>query len=105
MNAATTSEISPTKSSDDCVRAFATLRFVGDELDPDEISRILAEKPTKAHRKDELFSQVLEARRSSAKPASGISAPDEAFGVPTLTIIWKKYNWSLLQKCGNRLVL
>jgi hypothetical protein len=56
MNAASTSETSSTRSNDDSVKAFATLRFVGDNLDPDEISRILAEKPTKAHRKGERFS-------------------------------------------------
>ena len=56
MNAANTSGISLTKSSDHSVKAFATLRFVGDDLDPDEISRTLAEQPTKAHRKGERFS-------------------------------------------------
>jgi hypothetical protein len=43
------------KSDEDFVRAFATLRFVGDDLDPDEISRVLEERPTKAHRKGERF--------------------------------------------------
>jgi hypothetical protein len=47
--------MSSTKFDDGSVRAFATLRFVGDDLDPDEISRALAEKPTKAHRKGERF--------------------------------------------------
>jgi restriction system protein len=36
-------------------KAFVTLRFAGDELDPREISAILQVKPTRAHRKDEEF--------------------------------------------------
>jgi hypothetical protein len=36
-------------------KAFVTLRFVGDDLDPDEISALLPVKPTRAHRKGEEF--------------------------------------------------
>src|SRR5437763_14463664 len=36
-------------------KAFVTLRFSGDELDPQEISAILPIKPTRAHRKGEEF--------------------------------------------------
>jgi len=36
-------------------KAFVTLRFSGDELDPTEISAILPIKPTRAHRKGEEF--------------------------------------------------
>ena len=36
-------------------KAFVTLRFAGDDLDPDEISAILPVKPTRAHRKGEEF--------------------------------------------------
>ena len=36
-------------------KAFVTLRFAGDELDPREISAILPVKPTRAHRKGEDF--------------------------------------------------
>ena len=36
-------------------KAFVTLRFAGDELDPREISAILPIKPTRAHRKGEAF--------------------------------------------------
>jgi Domain of unknown function (DUF4279) len=36
-------------------RAFVTLRFVGDELDPGEISAVLPVAPTRAHRKGEEF--------------------------------------------------
>jgi hypothetical protein len=36
-------------------KAFVTLRFAGDELDPQEISAILPIKPTRAHRKGEEF--------------------------------------------------
>jgi hypothetical protein len=36
-------------------KAFVTLRFAGDDLDPREISAILPVKPTRAHRKGEAF--------------------------------------------------
>lgn len=36
-------------------KAFVTLRFAGDDLDPAEISAILPIEPTRAHRKDEEF--------------------------------------------------
>jgi hypothetical protein len=41
-----------TRSDDsDAVKAFATLRFAGDRLDPDQISRILHIQPTKITKK------------------------------------------------------
>jgi hypothetical protein len=36
-------------------KAFVTLRFAGDDLDPAEISAILPVKPTRAHRKGQEF--------------------------------------------------
>ena len=36
-------------------RAFVTLRFAGDDLDPGEISAVLPIAPTRAHRKGEEF--------------------------------------------------
>jgi len=36
-------------------KAFVTLRFVGDDLDPDEISAVLPIKPTRAHCKGKEF--------------------------------------------------
>lgn len=36
-------------------RAFVSLRFAGDNLDPDEISAVLPIAPTRAHRKGEEF--------------------------------------------------
>ena len=36
-------------------KAFVTLRFAGDDLDPDEISAVLPVKPTRAHRKGKEF--------------------------------------------------
>jgi hypothetical protein len=36
-------------------KAFATLRFFGDRLDPDQISAILRVSPTKAWRRDERY--------------------------------------------------
>jgi hypothetical protein len=43
-----------TDAEADC-KAFVTLRFAGDDLDPDEISAILPVAPTRAHRKGEGF--------------------------------------------------
>ena len=37
-------------NSEQPTRAFATLRFAGDALDPDEISRVLDQQPTRAYR-------------------------------------------------------
>ncbi len=42
--------------SDPRIKAFATLRFAGDALDPEEISRALGTNPTRAYRKGEGFS-------------------------------------------------
>jgi hypothetical protein len=42
-------------NSEQSTRAFATLRFAGDALDPGEISRVLKEEPTRAHRKGQRF--------------------------------------------------
>jgi len=42
-------------NSEQPIRAFATLRFAGDALDPDEISRVLDQQPTRAYRKGERY--------------------------------------------------
>jgi hypothetical protein len=42
-------------SSENAIRTFATLRFVGDALEPDEISHIVKEKPTRAYKKGEVY--------------------------------------------------
>ena len=49
------SSVTSTTKSDNMIRAFATLRFAGDALDPDEISRVVKEQPTKAYRKGQTF--------------------------------------------------
>lgn len=41
----------------DAIKAFATLRFAGDRLDPDQISHILNIKPAKAIKKGEKAGQ------------------------------------------------
>ena len=46
-------------------KAFVTLRFAGDDLDPAEISAILPIVPTRAHRKGEKFFAGPHAGRSS----------------------------------------
>ena len=49
-------ETSTTKTDVDAdSKAFVTLRFAGDDLDPSEISAVLPVKPTRAHRKGEEF--------------------------------------------------
>ena len=42
-------------NSENTIRTFATLRFAGDELDPDEISRVVNEKPTRAYKKGQTY--------------------------------------------------
>lgn len=54
MKMAMSSATSTTKS-ESAMRAFATLRFAGDALDPDEISRVINEKPTRAYRKGQKY--------------------------------------------------
>src|SRR5215207_9320958 len=56
MNRASRLATSPTKIEPRTDRkAFVTLRFAGDDLDPREISAILPLEPTRAHRKGEEF--------------------------------------------------
>ena len=56
MSRASRLETSTTKTEVDAdSKAFVTLRFAGDDLDPDEISAVLPVKPTRAHRKGEEF--------------------------------------------------
>ena len=42
-------------SFDELPKAYATLRFAGDELDPADISALLPVAPKRAHRKGEIF--------------------------------------------------
>jgi hypothetical protein len=42
-------------NSESKIRTFATLRFAGDALDPDEISHVVKEPPTKAYRKGQTY--------------------------------------------------
>jgi hypothetical protein len=41
--------------SENTIRTYATLRFTGDALDPDEISRVIKEQPTRAYRKGQRY--------------------------------------------------
>ena len=54
MSLAMSSGTSTTKS-DNAIRTFATLRFAGDALDPDEISHVVKEQPTKSYRKGQKY--------------------------------------------------
>ena len=54
MSRVTRSGISMT-NSENTIRTFATLRFAGDELDPEEISRVVKEKPTRAYKKGQTY--------------------------------------------------
>ena len=54
MSMANTSAISMTNSESPS-QVFATLRFAGDALDPDEISRVVRRQPTRAYRKDQRY--------------------------------------------------
>jgi len=56
MSKASRLATSTTKTEKDADRkAFVTLRFAGDDLDPAEISAVLPVAPTRAHRKGEEF--------------------------------------------------
>src|SRR5271170_1864857 len=56
MSRASRLETYTTKTEADAdPKAFVTLRFAGDDLDPDRFSAILPVKPTRAHRKGEAF--------------------------------------------------
>jgi hypothetical protein len=54
MTMAIPSAISMMKS-ENTIRTFATLRFAGDALDPDEISRVVKETPTRAYKKGQRY--------------------------------------------------
>jgi hypothetical protein len=45
-------------NASETIRTFATLRVMGDDLIPDEITRVLETKPTLAYRKGENYSRV-----------------------------------------------
>jgi hypothetical protein len=51
-------------NSENTIRTFATLRFAGDELDPDGISRVVNEKARAPIRKVRSIRPVREAQRS-----------------------------------------
>lgn len=55
MSTENTSATSMTRSDEGAIEAFATLRFVGDALDPDEISHAVKQQPTRAYRKGEKY--------------------------------------------------
>jgi hypothetical protein len=42
-------------NSESASQVFATLRFAGDALDPDEISRIVGQKPTRAYQRGQTY--------------------------------------------------
>ena len=54
MNAAMSSAISMT-NSENTIRTYATLRFAGDALDPEEISGVVKEGPTRAYKKGQTY--------------------------------------------------
>lgn len=55
MSRASDLATSTTKTDPQSCKAFVTLRFAGDDLDPREVSAILPITPMRAHRKDEEF--------------------------------------------------
>jgi hypothetical protein len=59
------SATSTTKSSPGTLKAFASLRFRGDRLEPDRLTEILGNTPTLAYRKGEAF------KRSRGQEARG----------------------------------
>lgn len=51
----TMSSATSTTNSENTIRTFATLRFAGDALDPEEISRVIKESPTLAYKKGQSY--------------------------------------------------
>jgi Domain of unknown function (DUF4279) len=49
------SSATSTTNSENTISTFATLRFAGDALDPEEISSVLKENPTHAYKKGESY--------------------------------------------------
>jgi len=74
-------------NSESTIRTFATLRFAGDALDPEEISRVLKESPTRAYKKGQSYRPGPVAQKSPAKPGYGSSARSAEFKVRMLWII------------------
>ena len=54
MSTAMSSATSVT-NSENTIRTFATLRFAGDALDPEEISRVLKQSPTRAYKEGQSY--------------------------------------------------
>jgi hypothetical protein len=50
-------------NSESASEVFATLRFAGDALNPDEISRVVGEQPTRAYRRGQKYKLVHSAPR------------------------------------------
>lgn len=64
--------------------AFATLRFAGDALDPEEISRLLDISPTHAYRKGESFSPGPRTPRVVGRTGVWYLSTDRAVSSPAL---------------------
>jgi hypothetical protein len=64
--------------------AFATLRFAGNALDPEEISRILGISPTHAYRKGESFSSGPRTPRVVSRTGVWYLSTDRVVSSPTL---------------------
>ena len=59
------SAISTTKSDPGTLKTYASLRFAGDRLEPEQITKILGRRPKTAYRKGEIY------RRSRGHEARG----------------------------------
>jgi hypothetical protein len=73
-------------------KAFVTLRFAGDDLDPGEITRVLAIAPTRAHRKDEIYFAGKRAGLLRSRTEFGFSPPTSSFRATTSRSIWRSWN-------------
>ena len=54
-------------NSESASQVFATLRFAGDALDPDEISRVVGQQPTRAHRRGQSYKPSLRSAEVTGK--------------------------------------
>ena len=69
-------------------KAFVTLRFAGDDLDPREISAVLPVAPTRAHRKGEEFVAGKHAGKLHGRTGIWFLATDKLVPATTLGTIW-----------------
>lgn len=79
------SETSTTKSETDTPRAaFATIRFAGDNLIPDQITELLLVRPTQAYKKGAVYSGGPKSQRLKGRTGVWYFSTDKVVASPRL---------------------